>query len=116
MQEGKPRRKNRRRVVPKFKENIITDKTKWIFDNSDFTGLMNEFRYQEKPFVSKGTSQTVGKRKLDVKGFLDYLVEDDDACPEDYEGDDAEELQRIKEERRVKIELERREDQDTFFN
>lgn len=65
MNEAKPRRENRRRVIPKFKEVLITDDTKWIYDNSDFTGLMNEFYYQEKPYAK---TQKKGKKgKLDVK-------------------------------------------------
>ena len=35
--------------MPKFKENLVTDTTKWIMENTDYTGLMNEFRFQEKP-------------------------------------------------------------------
>lgn len=65
MEDGKPRRENRRRVVPKFREIIITDDTKWIYDNSDFTGLMNEFYYQEKPFAK--TQKKAKGKKLDVK-------------------------------------------------
>ena len=49
MNEGLPRRgSHRRRLLPKFKENIISDNTKWIVDHADFSGLMNEFRFAEK--------------------------------------------------------------------
>jgi len=37
----------RRRVLHKFREGIITDKTKWVVEKADFTGLMNEFKYEE---------------------------------------------------------------------
>lgn len=29
---------------PKYKEHIITEKTKWIIENTDYSGMMNEFR------------------------------------------------------------------------
>lgn len=52
MSEAKPIRvpgNPRRRKFPKFKEKVITGDTRWVFENADFSGLMNEFRYQEKP-------------------------------------------------------------------
>ena len=51
MTEIKPRAivNQRRRKFPKFKEKVISDDTRWVMDNSDFTGMMNEFKYQEKP-------------------------------------------------------------------
>ncbi len=45
MTESKFRGGQRRRKFPKFREKIITDETLWIVDNSDFNGLMNEFRF-----------------------------------------------------------------------
>jgi hypothetical protein len=45
MTESKFRGAQRRRKFPKFREKIITDETHWIVDNSDFNGLMNEFRF-----------------------------------------------------------------------
>ena len=48
MQEALPRSGMRRRLLPKFKENMISDNTKWLIENADFTGLMNEFRFNEK--------------------------------------------------------------------
>lgn len=56
--------------MPKFKENIITDETRWIFENSDFTGLMNEFRYKEMPVATKKepskTQRQTRNKKVDV--------------------------------------------------
>jgi len=48
MQESLPKGSNRRRILPKFKENIVSDNTKWIIDHADYNGLMNEFRFNEK--------------------------------------------------------------------
>ena len=48
MTEALPKGSHRRRLLPKFKEHIISDSTKWIIDHADFSGLMNEFRYAEK--------------------------------------------------------------------
>ena len=48
MQELLPKGSNRRRHLPKFKENLISDDTKWVIEHADFTGLMNEFRFNEK--------------------------------------------------------------------
>ena len=92
MDEAKPRRENRRRFYPKFKEILITDDTKWIYDKSDFTGLMNEFYYQEKPFSKTQKKAPKKGKQLDVKQYLDYLVEEDIARPEDYDGEDMEDL------------------------
>ena len=48
LHEPIPRGTIRRRLLPKFKENIISENTKWVIENPDFTGLMNEFRFNEK--------------------------------------------------------------------
>ena len=54
MQEALPRGGMRRRLLlPKFKENMISDHTKWVIENADFTGLMNEFRFNEMKTTSK---------------------------------------------------------------
>ena len=48
MQEALPRGGMRRRLLPKFKENLISENTKWLIENADFTGVMNEFRFCER--------------------------------------------------------------------
>ena len=51
MNEAKPIRTGGRRgrtILPKFKENIITEGTRWLIDQPDFNGMMNEFRFYEK--------------------------------------------------------------------
>jgi hypothetical protein len=64
----------RRRVLLKFREGIITDKTKWVVEKADFTGLMNEFKYEElvrEPVHKTSLSQPRKSGKVDkVKEFF----------------------------------------------
>lgn len=62
---------HRRRQLPKFQENIISDDTKWIIDHADFTGLMNEFKFDEK--VSK--TQRQPKNKQAIIQFFNYIAD-----------------------------------------
>ena len=48
MNEGLSRANVRRRQIPKLKEHLIGDQTKWIIEHTDYTGMMNEFRFNEK--------------------------------------------------------------------
>ena len=34
-------------MLPKFKEKMITEETKWIIEQPDFNGMMHEFRFHE---------------------------------------------------------------------
>ncbi len=84
MSEAKPIRvpgNPRRRKFPKFKEKVVTGQTRWVFENADFTGLMNEFRFQEKPpghAPERSKSQrgrNVNHQRVDMKEFFGFLID-----------------------------------------
>lgn len=94
MNEAKPIRTGGRRgriVMPKFKENIITEGTKWLIDQPDFNGMMNEFRFHEK------TSKTTRGNPKNINEFFNYLVDE----PVTVEEEDFETTCKIKDDDRI---------------
>ena len=77
--------------MPKFKENIITEGTRWLVDQPDFNGMMNEFRFHEKK-----SKTTRGKAK-NLNEFFNYLVEE----PAIVEEEDFETTCKIKDDDRI---------------
>ncbi len=77
--------------MPKFKENIITEGTRWLIDQPDFNGMMNEFRFHEK------TSKTTRNNPKNINEFFNYLVDE----PVTIEEEDFETTCKIKDDDRI---------------
>lgn len=96
MNEAKPIRTGGRRgriIMPKFKENIITEGTRWLIDQPDFNGMMNEFRFHEKK------SKTARGNAKNLNEFFNYLVEE----PATVEEEDFETTCKIKDDDRINV-------------
>lgn len=69
-------------MLPKFKEKLITEDTKWIIDQPDFNGMMHEFRFHE---TLKNNNNNPGEKSKTTRGypqgtnlndFFNYLVDE----------------------------------------
>ena len=68
-------------MLPKFKEKLITDDTKWIIDQPDFNGMMHEFRFHETLKNNKNPAEKSKTTRGCPKGtnlndFFNYLVDE----------------------------------------